>query len=324
MEDVAYVAFDGVRRVAAGSLAEVLPVLKRRFDADRGDVALVFDEVTGKQVDFDLRGTVDDVLARVAPAPRGPGRPKLGVAGREVSLLPRHWGWLEGQVGGASAALRRLVDAAAKQDPGKDQARRLRDGLATFLSAMAGDRPHYEDATRALYQGDLARFAALVERWPKDLRDHALARADVVARALGAAREPADVVRELHEVVWSQGVQAAIARLVAPRYTVHHDPGDPWDGQSLDRRAYATRLAHSRDAFPDLRFTVDDLVAAGDRVAVRWTAAGTHDGDLPGLPASHRRLTFEGHTFYAVAHGQVTGHWQVVDRLGFVAQLRGR
>ncbi len=99
--DATHVAFAGARRLAVGSLAEVLPVLKRRFDDDRADAPLVLELATGKQVDFDLRGTLADVLARVAPPPRGPGRPRLGVTGREVSLLPGHWTWLEAQRGGA-------------------------------------------------------------------------------------------------------------------------------------------------------------------------------------------------------------------------------
>lgn len=322
--DATHVAFAGARRLAVGSLAEVLPVLKRRFDDDRADAPLVLELATGKQVDFDLRGTLADVLARVAPPPRGPGRPRLGVTGREVSLLPGHWTWLEAQRGGASAALRRLVEAAARVAPAADEARRRRDALAALLTNLAGDRPHYEEVTRALYQGDLARVATLVERWPADIREVVLTRVDLCAQALGAARSPADVVRALLAQVWSDGDTAAIARLVAPRYTVHRDPGDPWEGQTLDRKGYAARLAHSRDAFPDLRFVVDDLLADGERVAVRWTAEGTHAGELPGLPATQRRLTFTGHTHYAVAHGQVTGHWQVVDRLGFVGQLRDR
>ena len=100
-----YVAFAGPRQIAAGPLEEVLPVLKRRFDADRADLPLVFEVETGRQVDFDLRGTLDDVLVRATPPRRtGPGRPRLGVSGREVTLLPRHWQWLDAQPGGASAA----------------------------------------------------------------------------------------------------------------------------------------------------------------------------------------------------------------------------
>jgi uncharacterized protein len=171
----AYVAFSASRQVAAGTLREVLPILKQRFDRDPSDMLLVFQTDTGRQVDFDLRGTLDEALARVAPEPsKGPGRPRLGVISREVSLLPQHWDWLEAQPAGASAALRRLVDQAIKQQPGKERARRIREALSRFLTSMAGDRPNFEEACRALFAGDSGRFATLIDRWPKDIRDLAL------------------------------------------------------------------------------------------------------------------------------------------------------
>jgi hypothetical protein len=179
-----YVAFAGVRQVAAGALDEVLPVLKRRFDADSSDLVLDFDVNTGQQVDFDLRGPLADVLARALPAPqKGPGRPRLGVTSREVSLLPRHWEWLDEQPSGASAALRRLVEQAAKSQPGKARAGRLRAALSRFLLSMAGDRPNYEEACRALFAGDPDRFESLVQKWPKDIREYAVRHARDAARA---------------------------------------------------------------------------------------------------------------------------------------------
>lgn len=180
----AYVAFLGSRQVAAGTLREVLPILKQRFDRDRSDMVLVFQVDTGRQLDFDLRGTLDDVLARAIPEPsKGPGRPRLGVVSREVSLLPQHWEWLEAQPAGASAALRRLVEGAIKQQPGKERARRLREAVSRFLTSIAGDRPNYEEACRALFAGDSARFATLIDRWPKDIRDLALRQEQEAASA---------------------------------------------------------------------------------------------------------------------------------------------
>lgn len=179
-----YLAFAGPRRVAAGPLREVLPVLKRRFDEDRGDLVLVFDAETGRQVDFDLRGSLDEVLERAAQAQRrGPGRPRLGVTSREVTLLPRHWEWLEQQPSGISGSLRRLVEQAMAVHPGKERARRIREALSRILTALAGDRPGFEEATRALFAGDTAAFEALVQRWPKDLREHAVREAREAARA---------------------------------------------------------------------------------------------------------------------------------------------
>ena len=181
-----YAAFAGVDRVALGSLREVLPVLKERFDRDDSELVLVFEVESGRQVDFDLRGSLDEVLGRALPAEvRGRGRPRLGVVSREVSLLPRHWEWLEEQPSGSSAALRRLVEQAIKSGPGPERARRIRAALSQFLSSMAGNRAGYEEASRALFAGDTARFETLVSGWPKDIRDFALARAREAERAQG-------------------------------------------------------------------------------------------------------------------------------------------
>lgn len=320
--EATYTAFAGTRQLAIGPLRDVLPVVKARFDRDPSEMVLVFEVESGRQLDFDLRGTLDEVLERAAPA-RGPGRPKLGVTSREVSLLPRHWEWLEQQSTGTSGALRRLVEQASKNHSGKQRAQRIRAALSRFLTSMAGDRPHFEEASRALFRGDVAAFEGLVRRWPKDIRAYALQK----AREAASAEAPADaasVVLDLHRLVWNEGRCGAIERLVAPRYVIHSDPGDPWDGQTLDRKQYQTRVEYSRNAFPDLELTVHDVVASSDRVAVRWSADGTHSGDLRALPATGKRLRFAGQTIYQVEACQVTGHWQVIDRLGFLEQVRSR
>ena len=318
-----YTAFAGGRQLALGSLRDVLPILKERFDRGTSELVLVFDVESGRQVDFDLRGSLDDVLEREAPlAARGPGRPKLGVTSREVTLLPRHWEWLEQQSTGVSGALRRLVEQATKGQPGKERARRIRAALSRLLSSLAGDRPHFEEASRALFAGDVARFEHLVRRWPKDLRSFALAKVREAAAAEHRGDDPASVVVDLHRLVWSRGEYDAIATLVAPGYVIHSDPGDAWEGQTLDRQEYEARVKYSRAAFPDLAFTVHEAIAARDRVAVRWSAEGTQSGDLRGLLATGKRLRFAGQTIYEMRDGQVAGHWQVVDRLGFFEQLR--
>jgi hypothetical protein len=133
----------------------------------------VFEDRTGRQVDFDLRGTADEVVARALPRP-GPGRPRLGVTSREVSLLPEHWEWLESHPNGISATLRRLVDAARRRAPQEERVRRSREAANRLMTALAGDRPGYEEATRALFAGDRDRFTKLIQRWPKDVREHVL------------------------------------------------------------------------------------------------------------------------------------------------------
>src|SRR4051812_7671876 len=148
-EEIMYTAFAGTKRIAAGNRDTILSQAKQHTDIS-GEMIAIFEDLTGKQVDFDFSGSLDDVLerARARSSKPGPGRPKLGVVGREISLLPRHWDWLEDQPNGISAAIRRLVDEARKREPGAQRARRLRDGIARFMWAMGGDLPHFEEATR--------------------------------------------------------------------------------------------------------------------------------------------------------------------------------
>jgi hypothetical protein len=105
--------------------------------------------------------------------PRGPGRPKLGVVAREITLLPRHWEWLASQPGGASVALRKLVEHATRANAGKDRVRASQNAAYRFISVMAGDRVGFENTARALFAGDAAAFNRLVDAWPKDIRDYA-------------------------------------------------------------------------------------------------------------------------------------------------------
>jgi hypothetical protein len=158
-----FTAFEDGRRLAGGTVDEVRETLRQALSRD-GRV-LVFGDEDGRQIDLDLR--------EPAPEKRGPGRPKLGVEPREVTLLPRHWDWLARQRGGASATLRRLIETAAREGSAKDRARRAMDAAYRFATAMAGDAAGYEEAIRALFAADAAGFAARTETWPADVRDHA-------------------------------------------------------------------------------------------------------------------------------------------------------
>ncbi|WP_418514556.1 DUF2239 family protein [Deinococcus sp. RM] len=170
--EATFTTFDGPTRRLTAPLADTLTLLH----AGRRAGLLTFDDRTGRGVDFDLSGTLHEVLARhLPPEPRsGPGRPKLGVVSREVSLLPRHWEWLERQRGGASAALRRLIDEARKADPDGERRAQAQAAADRFLGAMGGDLPGFEAATRALYAGQRAAFEAALAAWPPDVRTHAL------------------------------------------------------------------------------------------------------------------------------------------------------
>jgi hypothetical protein len=180
-----FTAFEGQQLLVSGPLAEVALVVKRAERQAAGPIA-IFNDATGRAIDLDLRGSDEEIVARLpdtaSPAaleetavpsePRGRGRPKLGVVAREVTLLPRHWAWLATQPGGASVALRKLVEAARRANGEKDRSRAARDAAYHVMSALAGNLPDFEDAARALFADDRRQFAALIAAWPGDVRDH--------------------------------------------------------------------------------------------------------------------------------------------------------
>jgi hypothetical protein len=175
-----FTAFAGSSLIVSGDLETILRRTKEFLDDGGSDSVLIFEDQTGRQVDFDFRGTPNEVIERATASakPRaGPGRPKLGVVSREVSLLPRHWDWLEQQPQGISAALRRLVDEARKREPDRERARLAREAAGKFMWAMAGNLPGFEEASRALFakdDPDAARFEQLIRGWPDDIRSHLL------------------------------------------------------------------------------------------------------------------------------------------------------
>jgi len=181
--------FDGFRRIAAGELFSIVPRIKAYIDRNPESSVLIFDDQTGEVVDIDFRGTTDEVLTRLVQRGvrakatssliaslkqenAGAGRPKLGVVGREVTLLPRHWDWLNRQPGGASVALRKLVEEARRSHSGKDNVREVQETTYRFLSAIAGDLPGFEESLRALFAGNKQKFGATIQGWPPDLREY--------------------------------------------------------------------------------------------------------------------------------------------------------
>ena len=169
-----FTAFAGFTLIVTGNLPTVLIRVREFLEREKQAQVLIFDDQTGKQVDFNLRGTLEEVLARVSPpAPKkGPGRPSLGVVCREVSLLPRHWEWLESQPSKASGTLRRLVESAMKSESREDRSRRRLEAVGRFMWSMAGNFEGFEEASRALYAGNRAGFAERIASWPADIRQH--------------------------------------------------------------------------------------------------------------------------------------------------------
>jgi hypothetical protein len=182
-----FTAFMGRQRLVSGPLAEVALAVMKAAKSSAADPIVIFDDADGRTIDLDLRGSARDVVARLpqpdskpetpaeeVSAPRGRGRPKLGVIAREVTLLPRHWEWLGTQPGGASVALRKLVDAARRASGDRDHSRAAKEAAYHFMSTMAGDLSGFEEASRALFADDRRRFAELIAGWPGDIRDHAV------------------------------------------------------------------------------------------------------------------------------------------------------
>lgn len=173
-----FTAFLGSKRLASGALEEVALVAKQAIDRGAKQPLFIYNDSTGHSIDIDSRGSDAELLARLArPAPplrpRGRGRPKLGVIAREVTLLPRHWQWLGSQPGGASVAMRKLVEAARRANQEIDQRRQKQEAAFHFMSAIARNLENFEEACRSLFASDRQRFRDLVAAWPTDIREHA-------------------------------------------------------------------------------------------------------------------------------------------------------
>lgn len=196
-----YTVFAGQRKLAHGDLASLAQYVKRACDEQalfQGQFH-VFADQTGAVLDLDLRGDLAAVAARYSAAaatvsepdseqekepdevPRGRGRPKLGVVSKEVTLLPRHWQWLAAQPGGASVALRKLIDEARKAQGDTEQVRQLQERTYKVMAALAADLPGYESAIRALFATDKAGFDRAMQAWPADYRDYFLSLAGLTA-----------------------------------------------------------------------------------------------------------------------------------------------
>jgi len=194
-----FTAFLGQRHLVSGPITEVALAVKR-VEPQTSEPIAIFSDETGRAVDFDLRGDESDVLARLAksvpldtrssseplnepsshglPGGRPRGRPRLGVVAREVTLLPRHWEWLNAQPSGASVALRKLVEEARRTGGDRDRKRMAREAAYHFMSAMAGNLVKFEEAARALFADDRPHLKALIADWPADIRDHIIKLAD--------------------------------------------------------------------------------------------------------------------------------------------------
>ena len=177
-----YSAFENEKLLIQGPLNLVVLKVKKRIDKIKDSMIIIFSDSTGKSMDFNFQGNEEDILKRLEvykaepqpTEPSGPGRPKLGVVSREISLLPRHWEWLATQPEGASATLRKLVEEAKKKSSQINEIKQAQERTYKFMSVIAGNFKGYEEVLRALYRKDKKMFLTLISEWPEDIKKHAL------------------------------------------------------------------------------------------------------------------------------------------------------
>lgn len=190
-----WIAFSGDNCIASGTPQAVATRVKSFIGTKGAEPVLIFDAETSAVIEMDFRGSLPDVLDRLpveddhrtetvatetSSGKPSAGRPKLGVVAREVTLLPRHWQWLATQPGGASVTLRKLVEHALRTTRESERMRLAQEAVYKFMSAMAGNNPGFEEASRALFAHDMDRFRNLINEWPGDIRSHLLSLADAI------------------------------------------------------------------------------------------------------------------------------------------------
>lgn len=185
--DTICIAFSGDIKISSGPILKVAEATKKHLIKKPNSDIQIFDHDTGQFLEVDFRGSLSQVVERMKKSfiietekIRGPGRPKLGVVSKEITLLPKHWDWLNLQANGASGSIRKLIDEAMKRNVAKDELKRSQNSVYKFMTIMAGNYPLYEEALRAFYANDNAKFKYIITNWPKDVRDHLLKMTDQI------------------------------------------------------------------------------------------------------------------------------------------------
>ncbi|KZN50812.1 ester cyclase [Pseudoalteromonas luteoviolacea] len=130
------------------------------------------------------------------------------------------------------------------------------------------------------------------------------------------------VLKEFIQKVWNEGDINAISKYIADKYTIVHDPADPWEGMELDVAGFQRRVATSREPVPDQTFDIQEMYEKEDSVCITWLWSATHLGEIAGMPPTGEKITMSGATVYYFKNNKITGHWQVADRLGVFQQLQ--
>jgi thiamine kinase-like enzyme len=273
-------AFEGIRRIASGSPSLVAAKVREVVSKGQAAPVLVFDDLTGMQIDLDLRPDKAPAMpAQDLKEPRSAGRPRLGVVAREVTLLPRHWDWLGQQRGGGSAALRRLIDQARRQSVGEEAMRTAREAVYRFMTAMAGNALGYEEALRALFAGDMGRFSSLTSEWAADVREHIWRLAPA---AFGFAASPLDGVipfAKREAVLHATSTAFGAAEIELAERITNGASGAGIFKITVDGAEYLLRIEGPPDGFRDpARQHTCMRIAAEARVAPRVIYANAGHG----------------------------------------------
>jgi steroid delta-isomerase-like uncharacterized protein len=117
--------------------------------------------------------------------------------------------------------------------------------------------------------------------------------------------------------VWNTGDLSALDEVFAADLVNH----DPPPGAASDREGFKQIIAMNRAGFPDMKLTIEDMVAEGDRVVNRWTLSGTHEGEYMGIPPTGRKVVLKGISIHRIEGGKVVENWHEMDMMGVMAQL---
>ena len=125
------------------------------------------------------------------------------------------------------------------------------------------------------------------------------------------------------QAVWNEGRLEAVDDYLSATYRIRHDPGDPWEGRTLDPEGFKERLRQSRAPFPDQSFHVERYIGGEAAVAMFWTWTGTHLAEVAGFAATGQVIRMSGATLYDFdPEDRICGHWQIRDNLGVFQQLQ--
>lgn len=126
------------------------------------------------------------------------------------------------------------------------------------------------------------------------------------------------IVRRLYEEVWNKRKFEFMNVLVSPSHALH---GPSFSGSSIGPEAYTQVMILYTVGYPDLRFSIEEMIAEGEKVVCYWTITGTHKGEFMGIPATGKKISVDGITIHHVTKGKIMDSYVSMDMLGMMQQL---